>query len=243
MFQKKREKQKDIAKKCFVVYVWECKTYFKNYKEFKSRLTEDGFFEFVDGLEEKEDGHEEPQFEEFDVEEKKMRESVDDIVKTMKENPAAAMKKWISLVQEKETSQEWEDWQWELFTYFPAALYFEFGDFRGLLMLAEEFMKHEEWFHYLVYAREDDYSVGDDLMMLSINQKYQEQIDKIIQILYNAWNEEEWEEFKEGYTSAVFDMYNIEKDALNQFVLEEAFIERHNKHFEEILQELHLRGV
>ena len=79
--------------------------------------------------------------------------------------------------------------------------------------------------------------------MISINQKYQEQIDKIIQILYNAWNEEEWEEFKEGYTSAVFDMYNIEKDALNQFVPEEAFIERHNKHFEEILQELHLRGV
>lgn len=237
-FQMEWGKQKEIAKKWHLLYVWECKTYFKNYNEFKSRLTEDGFSEFVDGLEENEDKDEEPEFEEFDIEEKKMRESIEDIVQTIKENPAAAIKKWISLVQEKETSQEWEDWQWELFTYFPTALYFEFGDFRGLLLLAEEFMKHEEWFHYLVYARENAYSVGDDLMVLSINQKYQEQIDKIIKILYNAWNEEEWENFKKGYTCVVFDTYNIEKDALNQFVPEEAFIERHNKHFEEILQEL-----
>lgn len=231
LFHQDKEKWKEFAEQWF--YVYSCmdgeETYIKHHTEFKNRLREDHFGEFIDVLEEAEDWHEE-----MDFKEKQKREQIDTIVETFKKNPALAMEQWIKLVQEKEACKEIEEWQSDLFSYFATALYCEFGSCRGMVLLAREFMKHEEWFHYLVYAREDAYSIGDDLVKLRINKKYETQIDKIVKILHDEWNEEEWEEFKEGYTLLDMGGCTIEKDSLEQLVAEEIYMERHNKHFQEL---------
>lgn len=141
------------------------------------------------------------------------------------------------MVQEKETNKKIGEWQWYLFSYFSVTLCCEFGGFRGFVLLAREFMKHEEWFHFLVYTREDAYDVGDNLVKLRINKKYEQQIDKIVKILHSEWNKEEWDEFKEGYTNLTYDACTIEKETLEQFVTEETYLERHKKHFQEMFLE------
>lgn len=231
LFQKDKEKWKEFAENWF--YIYSCvdgeETYIKYHTEFKNRLREDNFGKFIDALEEAEDWQEE-----IDFKEKQKREQIDTIVETFKKNPTLATEQWITLIQEKVACKEIEEWQSDLFSYFTTLLYCEFGSCRGMVLLAREFMKHEEWFHYLVYAREDAYSIGDDLVKLRINGKYETQIDKIVKILHDEWNEAEWEEFKEGYTYLSMEGCTIEKDSLEQLVAEEIYIERHNKHFQEL---------
>lgn len=234
LFFENKKNWKEFAEKWFWIY--SCaddeETYIKNYTVFKNQLREDGFWVFTDGLEKAEQWKEK-----IDFKEKQNKEKVDAIVKTLKENPTLAMKQWITMIKEKEECKEMGEWQWNLLSCFAATLSCEFGGFRGLLLMSREFMKHEEWFHYLVYAREDAYSVGDDLVTLRINGKYEEQIDKIVKILHDAWDEDEWEEFKEGYTNLTYDACTIEKDTLKHFVTEESYLQRHNNHFQEMFPE------
>lgn len=233
-FRSDRYKWEEFAQNWFWIYlcVDDKEKYIKHYTEFKKWLEEDGFGEFVNDLEKEESWNVEKDFEE-----KQKKGKMDAIVETLKKSPALAMEQWITLVQEKEKNKEIGEWQWYLFYYFSATLFCEFGDFRGFVLLAREFMKHEEWFHFLVYAREDAYDVGDNLVKLRINRKYEQQIDKIVKILHSEWNKEEWGEFKEGYTNLTYDACTIEKETLDQFVTEETYLERHRKHFQEMFLE------
>ncbi len=208
------------------------KKYIGHYTEFKKLLSRNGYSGFVSDLEKEEDWHEKGDYE-SEQKEGKMRA----IVEAFKENPISAMKQWIAMIQEKEANKEMEKWQWYLCSYFLNELCCEFGSNRGFVLFFREFMKHEEWFPYLVYAREGAYDLGDNLVTLGVNGKYQQQIDKIVKLLHNEWNEEEWEEFKEGYGNLTYDACAIEKDTLEQFVEEDTYLELHKKHFQEMFSE------
>lgn len=192
-------------------------------------LSKDGYSEFVSDLEKEEDWHEKE-----DSEEEKKAGKIRTIVEIFKENPVLATKQWIAMIKEKEANKEMEKWQWYLCSDFFNELCCELGSNRGFVLFFREFMKHEEWFPYLVYAREDAYDLGDNLVKLRINKKYEQQIDEIVRLLHNEWNEEEWEEFKKGYGDLTYDACVIEADTLEQFVEEEAYLETHKKHFQEM---------
>lgn len=206
--------------------------YIRHYTEFKKLLSRDGYLEFVSDLEKEEDWREKR-----DSEEEQKAAKMRAIVEIFKENPILAMEQWIAMVKEKEANKEIEQWQFYLCSYFFNELCCELGGNRGFVLFFREFMKHEEWFPYLVYAREDAYDLGDNLVKLRINGKYEQQIDRIVELLHNEWNEEEWEEFKEGYEDLTYDACAIEKDTLEQFVEEDTYLETHKKHFQEMFLE------
>lgn len=206
--------------------------YMGHYTEFKKLLSRDGYLEFVSDLEKKEDWCEKE-----DSGEEQKAEKMRAIVKKFKENPIPAMEQWAAMVKEKEANKEMDKWQWHLCSYLFNELYREFGGNRGFVLFFREFMKHEEWFPYLVYAREDAYDFGENLVKLRINRKYEQQIDRIVELLHNEWNQEEWEEFKEGYEDLAYDACTIEKDTLEQFVEEDTYLEAHKKHFQEMFIE------
>ncbi len=206
--------------------------YIRHYTEFKKLLSRDGYLEFVSDLEKQEDWREKE-----DSEEAQKAGKMRAIVEIFKENPILAMEQWIAMVKEKEANKEMEQWQRYLCSDFFNELWCEFGSNRGFVLFSREFMKHEEWFPYLVYAREDAYDLGDNLVKLRINGKYEQQIDRIVELLHNEWNEEEWEKFKKGYEDLTYEACAIEKDTLEQFVEEDTYLELHKKHFQEMFSE------
>lgn len=231
LFQKNQSHLEEFAKHWFYVFFLTNSedTYIPNYTKFKNGLKKNHFTAFTKELEKHE------YFEETTDEiKKRIRAKIDEIVHIAKDNPSLAMQQWIALLEENKNDNSSKIPPYILFYDLVDAMRFEFEAFRGHLLLANEFLQHEEWFHYLICLKDDAYDVGETLIQLRMNKKYEAPIDALVKILHDAWDEETWDDFKDGYTAIIYDSTVIEKDALDQLLEEEVYQEKHNKHFQEM---------